>query len=224
VRALDPDAARAILAGPTLEAARRLIGASLIREGSARRVVRIVEVEAYVGMADQASHARFGRTARNEVMFGPPGMAYVYLVYGMYHCLNVVTEPAGAPAAVLIRAAESEAGIDAMRAARAAHRPGRAARDADRAPRGPVDGRIASGPGVLCAAMSIDRSDSGHDLVDLGGPLRLEIPAVPLADNRVGASARVGIGYAPEPWQSVPWRFFDLASPSVSGRRAGSRS
>ena len=87
---------RALLAGPTLEAARALLGARLVRDdATGRRVGRIVEVEAYIGRDDRASHARFGRTARNAVMFGPPGQAYVYLVYGMYDCLNVVTEPDG---------------------------------------------------------------------------------------------------------------------------------
>jgi DNA-3-methyladenine glycosylase len=191
--------------------------------------VRVVEVEAYVGTDDRASHARFGRTARNEVMFGPPGVAYVYLVYGMYDCLNIVTEPAGRAAAVLIRAAEPIAGLDAMRAARAAHRSTRARAPApppsDRASSpGPfsavADDRLASGPGVLCAALSIDRSDTGRDLLDPGGSLHLELPAEALEAKRIGASPRIGIGYAAEPWRSRPWRLFDLASPAVSGRRA----
>jgi DNA-3-methyladenine glycosylase len=194
--------------------------------------VRVVEVEAYIGTEDRASHARFGRTGRNEVMFGPPGVAYVYLVYGMYDCLNIVTEPAGRAAAVLIRAAEPVAGLDAMRAARAAHRSTRA-----RAPAPPsrprsssawpspvppalADARLASGPGVLCAALSIDRSLTGRDLLDPAGLLRLELADEPLPAERIGASPRIGIGYAAEPWRSLPWRFFDLASPAVSGRRA----
>lgn len=143
-------------------------------------------------------------------MFGPAGIAYVYLVYGMYHCLNVVTEPGGVPAAVLIRAAEPVEGVEAMRAARAAHRPSRT---------GISDARIASGPGVLCAAMSIDRSDSGCDLLDAAAPLRLEVPVTPLPGDRIGASPRIGIAYAAEPWRSQPWRFVDRASVAVSGPR-----
>jgi DNA-3-methyladenine glycosylase len=176
-----------------------------------------VEVEAYIGTGDLASHARFGRTGRNAVMFGPPGVAYVYLVYGMYHCLNVVTEPEGSPAAILVRAVEPVAGVAAMRDARAAFRARRVARVA----RGvPSDARLASGPGVLCAAFSITRDDTGVDLLDPAGPVRLELGAVPLPADRLAATARVGIGYAPPPWRDEPWRFIDRASAAVSGPRA----
>jgi DNA-3-methyladenine glycosylase len=218
-RPLEPGAARALLAGPTLAAAGRLIGARLVHEGSDRgpvRIGRIVEVEAYIGTDDQASHARFGLTARNAVMFGPPGLAYVYLVYGMYDCLNVVTEPEGRAAAVLIRALEPVAGTAVMRDAREHARARRGIRPV-------ADERLASGPGLLCAAMSIDRGDTGRDLLDPASPLRLEIPAGGLPAARVGRTPRVGIGYAGEPWRSRPWRFVDLASRAVSGRPAAAR-
>ncbi len=183
------------------------------------RVGRIVEVEAYIGVVDRASHARFGRTARNGVMFGSPGIAYVYLVYGMYECLNVVTEPDGAPAAVLIRAVEPVAGAAAMREARLthawrrAHTPEARERAAARVAAIPT-ARLASGPGLLAAAFDITRTDTGTDLLDPRGSLRLERGSAPA---EVVATARIGIGYAAEPWRSLPWRFVDAASAAVSG-------
>ena len=207
---------REILAGPTLDAARALLGAHLVRDapdGSprARRIGRIVEVEAYIGEDDAASHARFGRTARNAVMFGPPGISYVYLVYGMYECLNVVTEPAGRPAAVLIRAVEPVAGIPAMREARLAHALRRAhapdaslraaARIGALAPTG-----LTAGPGLVAAAFDITREHTGLDLLDPGAPMRIEPGTTP---TDIVATPRIGIGYAPEPWRSLPWRFVE---------------
>ena len=164
-------------------------GRSSVRASSAttrpgRRVGRIVEVEAYIGRDDRASHARFGQTARNAVMFGPAGRAYVYLVYGMYDCLNVVTEPDGAPAAVLVRAVEPLEGIE--RDARRPHRPldrptaqpdapsGAAAAERDRAP---AARRLASGPGLVAAAFGLDTGWTGLDLCDPASPLRLEAAA-----------------------------------------------
>jgi DNA-3-methyladenine glycosylase len=207
-----------VLAGPTLEAAHALIGAHLVRGD---RVGRIVEVEAYIGEEDQASHARFGRTARNTVMYGPPGIAYVYLVYGMHDCLNVVTEPAGRPAAVLVRAVEPVGGVGGMRAARIAiaTRPRKAAIDLERA----IDRlerlpawKLASGPALVAAAFGISRGDTGIDLLDPRGELRIEEGTPP---ERIDVTPRVGIGYAGEPWRSNPWRFLDPASQAVSGAR-----
>jgi len=209
---------REILGGPTLAAARALIGAHLVREApdgdpDARRVGRIVEVEAYIGEDDAASHARFGRTARNAVMFGPAGIAYVYLVYGMYECLNVVTEPAGRAAAVLIRAVEPVAGEAAIRAARLQHALRRARTD-DARERATIriaalpSTTLASGPGLVAAAFDISREHTGLDLLDPSAPLRIE-PGRPAAE--VVTTARIGIDYAPEPWRTVPWRFLDAA-------------
>ncbi|MCP9456360.1 MAG: DNA-3-methyladenine glycosylase [Nitrospira sp.] len=108
-RETPPVLTRSYFLRPTLTVARDLIGKFLVRHNGGELLAgKIVEVEAYVGTSDRACHASKGRTARTEVMFGPPGVAYVYLIYGMYHCLNVVTEREGFPAAVLIRAVEVE--------------------------------------------------------------------------------------------------------------------
>ena len=217
---------RDLLAAGTLDAALMVLGALLIRGSDPeRRVGRIVEVEAYVGDEDLASHAHLGRTKRNAVMFGPPGVAYVYLVYGMYHCLNIVTEASGRPAALLVRAVEPVEGEAEMRLARirsAEARPNRnATADADRTRRqieGLPASRLASGPGLVCAAFSIDRGDDGIDMCDCNSELRIE--AAPPGDGplTVATGPRIGVGYAPEPWLSQPWRFFVVGSAAVSGR------
>jgi DNA-3-methyladenine glycosylase len=182
-------------------------------------------VEAYIGRDDLASHARFGETSRNRVMFGSPGMAYVYLVYGMHACLNVVTEPDGSPAALLVRAAEPLLGIAQMRADRiaraAANRrgtsPDQALADTKRIGRIP-DNRLASGPGLVAAAFGLDTSWTGTDLCDPLSALRLEQPAgEPTRHTRIVATPRIGIGYAGEPWTGQPWRLSLAGHPSVSG-------
>jgi DNA-3-methyladenine glycosylase len=191
-------------------------------------VGRIVEIEAYAGPEDQASHARFGRTNRNEVMYGPPGIAYVYLVYGMYDCLNVVTGPEGQASALLIRAVEPLEGIDRMREDRwtiARERRRRPWDDAARtAARTRLDRlpptRLASGPGAVGAAFGLDRSWTGTDLCAEDGPLRLVFDAATLAPTDVVASPRIGIDYAGPDWAGRPWRFHVAGHPSVS-RPAG---
>jgi DNA-3-methyladenine glycosylase len=190
-------------------------------------MARIVEVEAYIGRDDQASHARFGETARNRVMFGPPGRAYVYLVYGMYDCLNVVTEPAGSPAAVLIRAVEPLEGVERMRADRIGttalrHRARtreRAAADAERIERLPAH-RLASGPGLVAAAFGIDTAWTGMDLCDPAAPLHLEAAPGHEPSRVVRATARIGIDSAGLPWTVLPWRLVLDGHPSVSGPAA----
>jgi DNA-3-methyladenine glycosylase len=203
---------RSLLRSPTLQAARSLLGARLVREGVpgepvTRRVGRIVEVEAYLGLDDQASHARMGPTPRNQVMFGPPGVAYVYLVYGMHHCLNVVTEGAPTPAAVLVRAVEPVEGAEAMREARGLTAPG--ARQVS-------DHRLAAGPGLVGAAFGIDRSCNGIDLCLPDSALRLAPRPGGDPEPVISAGPRVGIAYAGEPWVSMPWRLWVAGSPSLS--------
>ena len=183
-------------------------------------------MEAYIGEEDRASHARFGRTSRNAVMYGPPGIAYVYLVYGMYDCLNVVTEPEGRPAAVLIRAVEAidAASAGQMRTARwnrwlvrrgARERVGH---DVELARlRALPDARLASGPGLVAAAFGLTRSDTGRDLLDPTAAVRLELGDPPAT---IEATPRIGIDYAAEPWRSRPWRLIDADSRAVSGARA----
>ena len=183
-----------------------------------------MELEAYIGEEDRASHARFGRTDRNAVMHGPPGIAYVYLVYGMYDCLNIVTEPEGRPAALLVRAVEPLEGIEAMRSDRLASwrrrrkQPAEAAEAAEaaRLERLPAT-RLASGPGLVAAAFGIDRTMTGLDLLDPSSPLRIE--AAPPGEPRpsVETTPRVGIDFAGAPWTDVPWRFVIAGHPSVSG-------
>ena len=122
----------------TIAVARELLGKHLVHaSGGAERIGRIVEVEAYLGPHDRAAHSARGLTERTQIMFGPPGHAYVYLIYGMYYCMNVVTQPAGIAAAVLLRAVE---------------------------PVQNIDGRT-QGPGLLCRAMHIDGRLNGHDLL-----------------------------------------------------------
>jgi len=160
------------------------------------RAGRIVEVEAYRGADDPASHAFRGRTPRTEVMFGPPGHLYVYFSYGMHWCANAVTSEPGEAGAVLIRALEPVGGIDAMRAARPAAR-----RDVD----------LANGPAKACQALGIDGSHDGVDLTrGRHGPRIIDDGTPPAA--AIAAGPRVGISVATE----VHWRFSVAGHPHRS--------
>jgi DNA-3-methyladenine glycosylase len=162
----------------------------------------IVEVEAYCGPRDLACHSAGGRrTARNEVMYGPPGHAYVYFTYGMHHCLNVVTRGVGIAEAVLIRAAAVVDGAAAMRERRGL---------VESAP----DFRLARGPGNLCRAFAIDRRLNGADLAD--STLTIH-PAKRFPARVIRRTARIGIDYA-GPYVSKPWRFFVRDERAVSGQ------
>jgi len=185
--------ARGTVSGDAVSTAQRLLGALLVHEdGLGRRVGRIVETEAYAGPDDRASHARAGRTARTSIMFGPPGHAYVYLVYGLHHCLNVVCAEDGEAAAVLIRAVEPLEGVERMRAAR-----GRAGTDPD---------RLAAGPARTCQAFGIDRTFDGIDLLS-DDRLWLAAPAAGWRPAAIVSGPRVGVDYAGPDWSDRPWRF-----------------
>ena len=190
-----------LLAGDTVAAARALLGAVLEhRAPEGVTAGRIVETEAYL-FDDPACHAHRGETPRTRVMFGPPGRAYIYLIYGMHRCFNVVTRPRGTGEAVLVRALEPLAGLDLMRRRR-----------------GVEDVRnLCNGPGKLVQALGLGAE---HNALHLGrGGVRLldasSYPAAPAADAPVRVGPRVGISvgvdlplrfyYAGNPWVSKPW-------------------
>jgi len=190
-------------ARPTLDVARDLVGMVLVHRSRAGITAgRIVEVEAYIGEDDPACHASPGPTRRNAPLYGPPGIAYVYLNYGIHSLLNAVTEPAGSPAAVLIRALEPLDGIDLMRRRRVRNGAAR-----------PLDTHaICRGPGNLTVAMGIGLR---HNREDLAGP-RIWIEDRGLGATSVAWSPRIGIRVGTD----RPWRCFDPTSPAVSGPRA----
>ena len=204
---------RSFYSRPTLTVARDLLGRVLARRAPDGVLLRgrIVEAEAYVGEEDKACHARAGRTPRTDVMFGPPGFAYVYLTYGMHHMLNVVTEAEGRPAAVLVRAVEPLEGLEWMARAR---RNG-AARGEDPRPH-----QLASGPGKLCQAYALDLTHNRTDL--LGRELWIEEGA-PVPRRRIATSARIGCETAAKPWDLIPWRFYVADSRFVTPGRASAR-
>lgn len=157
--------------------------------------VRLTEVEAYLGHQDPGSHAYRGRTRRNAIMFGPPGHLYVYFTYGMHVCANVVCGPEGEASAVLLRAGEVVAGVDAARARRITAR-----RDAD----------LARGPARLCVALGIALADDG---ARLGEEFRLELSPHPVAP--VASGPRTGVSGAGGT-DAYPWRFSVPGDPTVS--------
>lgn len=181
----------------TLTVARELLGQHLVRVVDGERLVcRITETEAYIGRCDKACHAYgYRRTARTETLFARPGTAYIYLIYGMYHCLNFVTEPEGEPAAVLIRALEAVSGAESL--ARLRYQK-------------PLDEltpyqrkNFLNGPGKLCKALSLDRSHNGLDLTGV----TLYVVRSGETPGTVHSGPRVGIDYAEEA-VDFPWRFW----------------
>jgi len=162
----------------TLKVAQDLLGCFLIRKIGSRTIkAMITETEAYMGEDDLASHASKGRTPRTELMFGEAGHAYIYMIYGMYHCLNIVTEKKDFPAAVLIRAAKIEG----------------------------IDYKKTNGPGKLCKALKIDRKLNGKDITKKGN-LYIEKPAQKISKKSIVADRRIGIDYAKH-CKEYLWRF-----------------
>lgn len=196
---------RAELADDVLAAAVRLLGSVVESDTPDGTVaVRLVEVEAYRGADDPASHSFRGRTPRNGIMFGPPGHLYVYFVYGMHFCANVTCLPDGEPAAVLLRAGEvvSDPGVARVR------RP-TARRDAD----------LARGPARLAALLGLGRAHNGIDVTDPASAVRLRRgPAVDADAVRIGPRVGVAAGH------DTPWRFWIGGSAAVSPYRPGRRA
>jgi DNA-3-methyladenine glycosylase len=196
---------RSFFERPTLRVAEDLIGMVLVHETrSGRASGAIVEAEAYIGEADPACHAAPGPTRRNEPLYGRPGIAYVYLNYGLHYLVNAVTEASGSPAAVLIRALEPLEGIDLMRRRRAR---GTARRVTEFG-----TAELCRGPGNLTRALGITLRQNRWDLT--GGPLRIEDRGL-ARGRRLGWTRRIGINVGVE----QEWRVIDLSSAAVTYAR-----
>ena len=189
---------RAFYARPVLVLARALLGRLLVHACDGLTAGRIVEVEAYRGALDPASHAFRGRTRRNAVMFGPPGHAYVYFTYGMHYCMNVVAEREGKAAAVLLRALDPVAGVERMIERRGTDDPM----------------RLARGPACLTRALGIGREHDGVDLVS--GCLWVSDCPPEYHGHRIVSGPRIGIRHGVE----FPWRLHLEGHPCVSGARS----
>lgn len=181
----------------TLTVARDLLGCYLVREYNNEKLIcRITETEAYIGRCDKACHAyNYKRTPRTETLFARPGTAYIYLIYGMYNCLNFVTEPEGEPAAVLIRALEPVAGQETLTHLRYPNHAGQLTSYQKK--------NFLNGPGKLCKALSLDRSMNGADLT--GNTLYILSSGEP--PQMIHTGPRIGIDYAEEAMH-FPWRFW----------------
>lgn len=194
---------RSFFGRPAVQVAPELLGTVAVAGvGRDAIAVRITEVEAYAGPTDPASHA-FRRTVRSEVMYGPPGHLYVYFIYGMHWCANVVTSQDGVASAVLLRAGEVIGGIQSAGRRRPA-RSGAVRRDVD----------LARGPSAMTQVLGLAGANSGADLCRPGRPFALRAGVPPV---QIRSGPRVGVAVAGD----VPWRFWDAGSPTVSAYRPG---
>ena len=189
--------------GDTVKITQALLGKYLVRWLDGEMLAgRITETEAYVGRCDKACHAyNYRRTPRTETLFMAPGHAYIYFIYGMYHCLNFVTEPEGEPSAVLLRGLEPTAGAETMKHLRFGDAPMNAYRRKN----------FLNGPGKLCEGLSLTRAQNGMDLTGdtlflCDDPADLGLPPPEPAHETIRTSPRIGIDYAEED-RDFPWRF-----------------
>ncbi|MCL5428533.1 MAG: DNA-3-methyladenine glycosylase [Chloroflexi bacterium] len=186
---------RDFFAQPTIKVARQLLGCVLVRidktNGRSQRVSGIItETEAYCGEEDLGCHAKAGRTKRTEVMYGPPGFAYIYFTYGNHWLFNCITQAEGEPHAVLIRAIQPLEGMKLVARRR----------------RGQPEARWTDGPGKLTKALALDGNYNGTDLTASKAIIFIEA-GKPVPDHQVTVGPRIGLYTVPEPWKSKPWRF-----------------
>lgn len=195
---------RDFYAGDTVAIAQALLGKLLVRRLDGQLLAgRITETEAYIGRCDKACHAyNYRRTPRTETLFLAPGHAYIYLIYGMYHCLNFVTEPEGEPAAVLLRAVEPVAGLETIQRLRYGDKPLTPYRLRN----------FLNGPGKVCQGFGLTRAQNGLDLTGdelflCDGPADLGLPCPAPRRERICRGPRIGVDYAQEA-RDFPWRFW----------------
>ncbi|WP_370948630.1 DNA-3-methyladenine glycosylase [Amycolatopsis sp. cg5] len=187
-----------------VDLAKLLLGSVIESTGPDGTVgVRLVEVEAYRGQDDPASHCYRGKTPRNAVMFGPAGFLYVYFVYGMHFCANVVGTEEGVPGAVLLRAGEVVSGLDVVRKRRPTAR-------------GPAE--LAKGPAILTSVLGLDKAQDGADLLSPSSSVRL-YTGDRIPESQIKSGPRVGVAMA----MDTPWRFWIDGSPAVSAYRRGGK-
>jgi DNA-3-methyladenine glycosylase len=191
---------------PVLDVARDLLGRTLVHHTPDGPIeLRLTEVEAYDGANDPGSHAYRGQTARNGVMFGPPGHVYVYFTYGMWHCMNLVCGPPGTASGVLLRAGEITEGVELARKRRLSAR---------------NDKELAKGPARLATALGVDRALDGTDACAAADSPVVVLQGAPVSPDQVLSGPRTGVAGDGGDGDVHPWRFWIANDPTVSPYRA----